>query len=150
MLKAGQSAVVDFDTTTASGSDGPSYKLEITVESIKGGSMSDFKGISLSGVPKGDSPTYATVKMSNISGKSFGTGNLDPANAVQAVEGNNLDSNVIITGYFAACPDADTPNPFKAGQTFTTCETYMEKGLASKIGYNGSSATLDSPIIWSP
>ena len=150
MLKVGQSATVDFDTMLANGNDGPSYKLQVTVLSIKGGSMADFKGISLSGVPKGDSPTYVTVKMSNISGKSFGTSNLDPANAVQAVDGNNLDTSVIISGYFPPCPDASTPDPLKAGQTFTTCETYMEKGVATKIAYNGSNATLDSPIIWSP
>lgn len=149
-LKAGQPAVVNFDTTTASGNDGPSYKLQVTVQSITAGSMSDFKGISISGVPKGASPTYVRLKMSNISGKSFGTSNLDPANAVQAVEGNNLDSSVIISGYFAACPNTSTPDPFKAGETFTTCETYLEKGEATKIGYNGSSATLDSPIVWSP
>lgn len=131
------------------GKSGPSYKLQVAIESITAGSISDFKGISLTGVPKGDSPTYVRVKMTNISGKSFHTSSLDPANAVQAVVGNHLGSSLIVAGYFARCPDADTPNPFKPGQTFTTCETYMQKGQATKIAYNGSSATLNSPIIWS-
>ena len=148
-LKLGQTAVVEFDTITAKGKSGPSYKLQVAIESITAGSISDFKGISLTGVPKGDSPTYVKVKMTNVSGKPFRTSSLDPANAVQAVVGNHLGSSLIIAGYFPRCPDADTPNPFKAGQTFTTCETYMQKGQATKIAYNGSSKTLDSPIIWS-
>jgi hypothetical protein len=148
-LKPGHAAVVEFDTITPKGKNGPSYKLRVEIESIKAGSITDFKGISLSGVPKGDSPTYVRVKMTNISGKPFSTKSLDPANAVEAVDGNNLGSSVIITGYFAPCPDADTPSPFKAGQTFTTCETYMQKGKATKIAYDGSRATLNSPIIWS-
>ena len=148
-LKLGKTAVVEFDTITPKGKSGPSYKLQVAIESITAGSISDFKGISLTGVPKGDSPTYVRVKMTNISGKSFHTSSLDPANAVQAVVGNHLGSSLIVAGYFARCPDADTPNPFKPGQTFTTCETYMQKGQATKIAYNGSSATLNSPIIWS-
>lgn len=148
-LKLGKTAVVEFDTITPKGKSGPSYKLQVTIESITPGSISDFKGISLTGVPKGDSPTYVKVKMTNVSGKSFRTSSLDPANAVEAVAGNHLGSSLIIAGYFPRCPDADTPNPFKADQTFTTCETYMQKGAATKIAYDGSSATLDSPIIWS-
>ena len=148
-LKLGQPAIVEFDTITPKGKSGPSYKLQVTIASITAGSISDFKGISLTGVPKGDSPTYVRVKMTNISGKSFPTKSLDPANAVEAVVGNQLASSLIIAGYFPRCPDADTPSPFKAGQTFTTCETYMEKGKATKVAYDGSSATLNSPIIWS-
>jgi hypothetical protein len=150
-LKPGATAIVQYDTVLANGNNGPSWKLALTIESIKAGSMSDFKGVTLTGVPKGSSPTYVKLKMTNLGPNVMKTGTNDPADAVEAIEKNGQgDSNLILTGYFPPCPDADTPNPFAAGQTFTTCETYMEAGEATSIGYNGSSSTLESPIIWSP
>jgi hypothetical protein len=149
-LKVGQPATVQFDTTLNNGNNGPSYKLGLTIESITLGKMSDFSGISLTGVPKGDVPTYVKLRMTNLSGKSMSTSDQDPADSVQAIDPNgDADGNLIITGDFPPCPDADTPNPFTAGQSFTTCETYMEPALAAKIGWNGSQATVDSPVIWS-
>ena len=150
-LKLGQSAIVDFGTTLANGNDGPNYRLQVTVLSITHGALADFKNVSLSGIPKATSPTYVKLRMTNISGKSFSTSQLDPAFAVQAVRSDGtLDNSLIISGYFPPCPNVSTPNPFGAGQSFTTCETYFEHGEATKIGYNGSNATLDSPVIWSP
>jgi hypothetical protein len=150
VLKVGQPAIVEFDTTLNNGNNGPSYKLGLTIESITLGKMSDFNGISLTGVPKNDVPTYVKLRMTNLSGKSMNTSNQDPADSVQAIDANgDADSNLIMTGDFPPCNDTDTPSPFSAGQTFTTCETYMEPALASKIGWNGSQATVDSPVIWS-
>jgi hypothetical protein len=149
-LKVGQPATVEFDTTLNNGNNGPSYKLGLTIESITLGKMSDFNGISLTGVPKGDVPTYVKLKMTNLSGKSMNTSDQDPADSVQAIDANgDADGNLIMTGDFPPCNDTDTPNPFTAGQSFTTCETYMEPALAAKIGWNGSQATVDSPVIWS-
>jgi hypothetical protein len=150
VLKVGQAATVEFDTVLNNGNNGPSYKLGLTIESIKLGSMSDFNGISLTGVPKGDVPTYVRLRMTNLSGQSINPSNLDPADSVQAIDANgDADGNLIITGDFPPCPDTNTPDPFAPGQSFTTCETYMEPALASKIGWNGSQATIDSPVIWS-
>jgi hypothetical protein len=150
-LKPGATAIVRYDTILANGKNGPSWKIALTIESITAGSMSDFKGVTLTGVPKGSIPTYVKLRMTNLGPGAMKTGTNDPAYAVQAFEKNGQeDSNLILTGYFPPCPDADTPNPFRAGQTFTTCETYMQPGEATSIGYNGSSSTLDSPIIWSP
>lgn len=150
-LKPGATAIVQYDTILANGKDGPSWKLAVTIDSIKAGSMSDFKGVSLTGVPKGSAPTYVKLRMTNLSRNGMKTGTNDPADAVQAIEHDGQgDGNLILTGYFPPCPDVDTPNPFAAGQTFTTCETFMEPGEATSIGYNGSSSTLDSPVIWSP
>ncbi|HTU84857.1 MAG TPA: hypothetical protein VMF57_04740, partial [Solirubrobacteraceae bacterium] len=150
MLKAGQPATVEFDTTLNNGNNGPSYRLGLTIESIKLGSISDFNGISLTGVPKGDVPTYVKLKMTNLSSQSINPNNLDPADSVQAIDPNgDADGNLIITGDFPPCQDTSTPSPFAAGQSFTTCETYMEPTEATKIGWNGSNATLDSPVIWS-
>jgi hypothetical protein len=151
MLKPGQTAIVDYDTTLANGNNGPSYRLQLTIESITAGSMSDFKNISLSGVPKGSTPTYVKLQMTNVGGKAIKTSTNDPADSVQAIlHDGEMDNSLILEGYFPPCPNTETPNPFAAGQSFTTCETFMEHGEATQIGYNGSNSTLDSPIIWSP
>jgi hypothetical protein len=146
-LKAGQGAIVQWNADNT----GSNANLELTIESIKHGSISDFNGISLSGVPKGATPTYVKLKMTNESGRSLNTGSSDPADSVQAIESDGQgDSNLILEGYFPPCPDNTTPNPFKPGQTFTTCETYFEQGEATQIGWNGSDATINDPVIWSP
>jgi hypothetical protein len=147
-LHIGQTAIVSYDTVLDNGNDGPSYKLAVTIEAITPGSLADFKGISLTGVPKGSSPTYVKLRMTNVGTKPMKTGSNDPADAIGAIAGNSLDSDLILTGYFPPCPLADTPNPFVPGQSFVTCETFMEHGPATKIGYNGSESTIDSPIIW--
>jgi hypothetical protein len=150
MLKVGKSAIVSYGTVRNNGSNGPSYKLAVTIESITAGSMADFKGISLTGVPKGSTPTYVKVQMTNLGKHALKTSSDDPADAIGAIEGNTFDGDLIVTGYFRPCPLADTPNPFTVGQTFTTCETFMEHGAVTRVGYNGSESTIDSPIIWSP
>jgi hypothetical protein len=150
-LKPGATATVKYDTVLDSGKNGPSWTLALTIESITAGSISDFNGVTLTGVPKGSIPTYVKLKIANLGPSPMKTGSNDPADAVQAVQKNgDADSNLILTGFFPPCPDADTPNPVAVGQTFTTCETYMEPSKATSIGYDGSSSTLDSPIIWSP
>jgi hypothetical protein len=148
-LKLGQTAIVRYDTVLNNGKDGPSYKLALTIESITAGSLADFKGISLTGVPKHSTPTYVKLRMTNLGTHGLKTDSDDPADSVGAIEGNGLDGDLILTGYFPHCPLADTPNPFAAGQSFTTCETFMEPSVVTKIGYNGSESTIDSPVIWS-
>jgi hypothetical protein len=146
-LKAGQSAIVEYNQNDS----GPNAKMQLTIQSIKLGSMSDFKGISLIGVPKGTVPTYVKLTMTNLSKLSLKTSTNDPADSVQAFESNGQgDNNLSISGYFPPCPDVSTPNPFTPGQTFTTCETYFEHGEATQIGWNGSDATVSDPVIWSP
>jgi hypothetical protein len=146
-LHAGQTAIVKYDTVLNNGNDGPSYKLALTIQSITPGSLSDFKGITLTGVPKGATPTYVKLRMTNL-GQLMKTGSNDPADGIGAIHGNSLDGDLILTGFFPHCPLADTPNPFRSGQSFVTCETFMEQGGVTKVGYNGSESTVDSPIIW--
>ena len=148
-LKVGEPATVEFDTTLNNGNNGPSYRLRLTIQSIKLGSMNDFKGISLTGVQKGDVPTYVRLEMTNLSGQSMNTSQNDPADSVQAIDPNgDADGDLTLIGNFPPCPDTDTPNPFAAGHSFTTCETFMEPSEATKIGWNGSQATVDSPVVW--
>jgi hypothetical protein len=117
---------------------------------VKVGSMSDFKDVSLSGVPKGSIPTYVKVSITNLGPKTLNTSSSSPDIDIQGVVGNQLDDSVSIGGYFAPCPDADAPNPFKVGATYNTCLTFMDPGGISKVAYNGANEYLDNPVFWTP
>lgn len=148
-LSVGQPATVPFGTTTNSGGNGPTYRLEITVVSIKKGSLKDFNGIQLDANEKASTPYYAQVKITNIGGTSFNTSSNDPAVSVQGVDdtGNTQDS-VTFFGTFPPCNDVDTPNPLKAGQSFQTCLTYLVPGGITKVAYTGTDAYDTSPVTW--
>jgi hypothetical protein len=143
-LKLGQTADVVWNAGT-----GPNYTFAITVSSISPGSMSDFKDVSLSGVPKGATPTYVKLTIKNIGKKALKTSVGDPAYSMGANESDGLDGDLSLTGDFPPCPQADSPAEYVPGQTFSTCQIYMERGKVTQIGYDGSVSTIDTPILWS-
>jgi hypothetical protein len=117
VLAAGQPANVSFQATTSSGASGPTYKLQVTVESIKKGSLKDFNGIQLNANEKASTPYYATVLITNVGPTSFNTSSNDPAISVEGVDDTgNTDTSVTFFGTFPPCPDADTPNPLRTGR----------------------------------
>jgi hypothetical protein len=149
-FKPGQSEVVRYQQLGNSGNYGPANKLKLTIETITAGSMSDFKDVSLSGVPKGSIPTYVKVSMTNLGPQTLKTSDTSPDFDVQGVtNGSQLDSSVSIGGFFAPCPDATAPNPFPVGKTFNTCLTFLVPGGVTKIAYNGADEYLNSPVFWS-
>jgi hypothetical protein len=147
-LRVGQPATIDFNTTLKNGSTGPDYTFKLTIESITPGSMADFKGISLTGVPKGSSPTYVTVRIVNVGRHALRTSVGDPTYSVGAIEGDGVDGDLSLTGYFPKCPQTDSPNAFVPGRSFRTCQIFMEHGNVTRVGYDGSESTIDTPIIW--
>ena len=148
-LVAGQPANVSFQTTTSSGANGPSYKLQVTVESIKKGSLKDFNGIRLNANEKASTPDYVKVRIANAGATSFKTSSNDPAVSVEGVDDTgNTNTSVTFFGTFPPCPDADTPNPLKAGQSFETCLTYLVPGGITKVAYTGTDAYETSPVTW--
>jgi hypothetical protein len=148
-LSSGQPASVSFQTTPSSGTNGPSYKLQVTVESIKKGSLKDFNGIQLNASEKASTPYYATVRITNVGPTSFNTSSNDPAVSVEGVDDTgNTDTSVTFFGTFPPCPDADTPNPLRAGQSFQTCLTYLVPGGITKVAYTGTDAYETSPVTW--
>jgi hypothetical protein len=148
-LQPGQTANVGFDTTTKTGANGPSYKVAVTVESIKKGSLKDFAGIQLNATEKASTPYYAKVKITNLSSKAIDTTSNDPAIQVEGVDTTgDTDTSVTFFGTFPPCPDTDTPNPFKPGQSVETCLTYLVPGGITKVAYTGTSAYETSPVTW--
>jgi hypothetical protein len=148
-LAAGRPANVSFQTTTKSGAKGPSFKLQVTVESIKKGSLRDFNGIQLDANEKASTPYYATVRITNVGPTSFSTSSNDPAVSVEGVDDTgNTGTSVTFFGTFPPCPDAETPNPLRAGQSFHTCLTYLVPGGITKVAYTGTDAYETSPVTW--
>jgi hypothetical protein len=148
-LAPGQTATVGFDTTTKTGANGPSYKVAVTVLSIKKGSLKDFNGIQLNATEKASTPYYAKVKITNLSPKAFSTESDDPAISVEGVDTTgDTDTSVTFFGTFPPCNDVDTPNPFKPGQSVETCLTYLVPGGITKVAYTGTSAYETSPVTW--
>ncbi|HTP19731.1 MAG TPA: hypothetical protein VMJ65_09015 [Solirubrobacteraceae bacterium] len=147
-LAAGQPATVPFQTTSTGG-HGPAYKLRVTVESIKRGSLEDFSGIQLNATEKASTPYYAKVKITNVGPSSFNTSNSDPAISVEGVDSTGeVQTSVTFFGTFPPCPDSDTPNPFHSGQSVETCLTYLVPGGITKVAYTGTDAYETSPVTW--
>lgn len=145
----GQTATVLYTSIGAGLSNGPSYRLKITVESIKQGTLADFKGVSLTSSDAGDTPDYVRVEMTNLGPKPMSTSNSDPANNVEGVDiAEQENDSLIVAGYFAPCPDTQTPNPFPVGKSFMTCLTYLVHGGITKVAYDGADRYIDSPVTW--
>jgi hypothetical protein len=148
---AGQSAMVPFQVTESNGANGPTYKLKITVQSIQRGTLADFNGIQLDADQKASIPYYVQVRMTNVGSGTLNTSDNDPAGDVQGVDktGQPQDSVTFLLGTFPRCPDNDTPNPFKAGQSFSTCLTFLVPGGITKVAYTGPPQSYyDSPVTW--
>lgn len=143
-LKLGQTATVQWDNGNP-----PEYTFAITVSSITPGSMGDFKDVSLTGVPKGASPTYVRLTITNVGSRALKTSVGDPAYSMGVQEPGGLDGDVSMTGDFPPCPQVDSPSAYLPGKTFTTCQIYMERGTVEQVGYDGSTSTIDTPILWS-
>jgi hypothetical protein len=150
-LAAGQTATVPFQVTLSNGDNGPTYKLQVTVQSIQRGTLADFNRIQLDSSQKASTPYYARVRMTNLGPGSLNTSDNDPAGEVQGLDhtGQPQDSVTFLLGTFPRCPDINTPNPFKAGQSFDTCLTFLVPGGITKVAYTGPPQSYyDSPVTW--
>jgi hypothetical protein len=148
---AGQGATVPYQVTLPNGADGPSFKLRIAVESIQRGTLADFSGIQLDADQKASTPYYVRVRMTNLAPGALNTSDNDPAGAVQGVDktGQPQDAVTFLLGTFPRCPDANTPNPLKPGQSFDTCLTFLVPGGITKVAYTGPPQSYyDSPVTW--
>jgi hypothetical protein len=150
-LAAGQSAIVPYQVTLANGGNGPTYNMRITVQSIERGTLADFNGIQLDADQKASTPYYARVRMTNLGPGTLNTSDNDPAGSIQGIDntGQPQDSLTFLLGTFPRCPDVTTPNPFKPGQSFDTCLTFLIPGGITKVAYTGPpQGYYDTPLTW--
>jgi hypothetical protein len=148
---AGQSATVPYQVTESNGANGPTYKLSIAVQSIERGTLADFNGIQLDADQKASTPYYVRVRLTNLGPGTLNTSDSDPAGQIQGVDktGQPQDSVTFLLGTFPRCPDNETPKQFKAGQSFSTCLTFLVPGGITKVAYTGPPQSYyDSPVTW--
>jgi hypothetical protein len=146
-FKFGQTATVAYQSDA--GGNTPTYKVAVTVASPQRGTLADFNGIQLDASEKAGTPDYVHVKLTNLGPGSINTSNDDPSIELEGVDNTgNLQDNVTFFGTFPRCNQNSAPGQWAAGQSFSTCLTFLVPGGINKVGYVGTNGYLSSPVIW--
>jgi hypothetical protein len=120
--------------------------LQLTVRSVRKGSLADFKGFILDDAYKKNAAYYyATVQVKNLGPGAVGGVGV-PLWGVNA--SNTLLPAVNFTTSFAKCPSKLLPASFAAGATLNTCLVYLspDKGALQSVSYRPSQEF--DPITW--
>lgn len=148
-LTFGQTAELAFQSSTASGANGPTYRVGVTVQAPQQGTLADFKGVQLDASQKAGTPDYVQVKITNLGPGALDTSSSDPSVALQGVDDTgSLQDSITFIGDFPRCNDATPPAHWAVGQTFSTCLTFMVPGGINKVGYIGTENYINSPVEW--
>ena len=139
-LQFGQPAVVAYQPN-------PQRKsvLQLSVDGVRQGRISDFAGYQLSAENKKSKPYYVAVTAKNV-----GTGDLSrtgiPLYAVDST--NSLNQQTSFNNTFAKCPSQPLPQGFTTGKSVKTCLVYvMRPGQSlTKVSYRPLQAF--PPITW--
>ncbi len=146
-LSLGQTATLLF--TPPGATNGPTYKLQVTVRSIRKGTLADFNGIQLNAAEKASTPVYVKVHIKNVDTKAITGSNDYPAVPLEGVDNTQQSQqSVTFIGDFPPCPDNDAPKPFTPGQTFDTCLTFLIPGGITKVAWNGTDQYMNTPVTW--
>ena len=130
--------------------------LQVTVDGIEKGSMSDLKNIKIEGAGPNATPYYIKVHVTNLGSTVTGTDN--PAIAFRAIDDRGQQqSSVTFLGTFQRCDDVLPPKPFSHDKSFDSCLTYLVPGGGSiqEVHWNdgpapasGVSPYFEKPIVW--
>jgi hypothetical protein len=133
------------------------YRLEVSVNGIKQGTLDDFKNIELDADQKRSTPYYVTITVKALEDVQVGTD--DPDIAFKAIDDRGQEQGeVIFFGEFERCDNADVPRPFTSGKSYDSCLTYLVPGGGSieEVRWNDGPSKknqvtpyFDKPIVWS-
>jgi hypothetical protein len=140
-LSFGQPATVIFEPTQNRGS-----VLQLTVRTVRRGTLADFKGFILDDEYKKRADYYyATVRVRNVGAGNVG-GVPVPLWGVNAT--NTLLPAVNFTTTFTKCPSRPLPKDFATGATLDTCLVFLSpnKGALRAVSYRPSQAF--DPVTW--
>ena len=140
-LSYGETGTVIFEP-----SQGRGTVLQLTVKSVRQGSLDDFKGFILDDSYKQKaSYYYATVSVKNVGEGDVGGVGV-PLWGVNAA--NTLLPAVNFTTSFKPCPSKPLPKSFPKGATLSTCLVYLspDKGKLVSVSYRPSQEF--NPITW--
>jgi hypothetical protein len=146
-FKFGETATLAYQSDA--GGNSPTYKVAVTVQAPQRGTLADFNGIQLDSGEKAGTPAYVEVKLTNLGPGSINTSDDDPSIELEGVDNtDSLQDNVSFIGTFPRCPENTAPNPWPAGESFSTCLTFLVPGGINKVGYVGSNTYLNTPVMW--
>ena len=120
--------------------------LDLTVNKIRRGRLSDFKGFILDDAyKKNASYYYVSVHVKNV-GESDVGGVPVPLWGVN--QANTLLPAVNFTTRFARCPSQPLPKKFGPGKTISTCLVYLSPGKGKLTGVSYRPSQEFNPITW--
>jgi hypothetical protein len=140
-LTFGKPATVIFEPVQNRGT-----VLQLTVQSVRQGTLADFRGFILDDAYKRNADYfYAQVRVTNV-----GTGQVGgaPVPLWGVNRANTLLPAVNFTTRFPACPSQALPPRFGAGATMSTCLVYLSpnKGGLRAVSYRPSQQY--DPVTW--
>lgn len=150
-LAEGATALVDYQPGDEPHS--PTFRLQISVQSIKKGSKADLNGVELEKAQQGQTPYYVTLKIRNEGSGNASAEEGDPAAAFQATDDRGEEGQELsVIGNFRPCESGTQPKQFTKGVTYQTCVIYMVGGggsiVSEKWTGSGGDAYSENPIVW--
>lgn len=150
-LSPGATALVDYQPGDESKS--PTFRLQLSVLSIKQGSKADLNGVELEKAQQGQTPYYVTLKIRNEGAGNASAEEGDPAAAFQATDDRGEQGQELsVIGNFRPCESGTQPKQFTKGVTYQTCVIYMVGGggsiVSEKWTGSGGDAYSENPIVW--
>jgi hypothetical protein len=158
-LAFGREATVGWvPPSTASGTGAhQGIRLRITVESIKKGTVADFRNVDLNASEQKSTPYYVQVRVTAL-GNTTPPANSDPAITLNAIDDRGQQQeSITFLGTFSRCDDSTPPKPFVSGKSYQSCLAYLIPGGGSiqKVEWDDGPAAADQvtpyfdhPIVW--
>jgi hypothetical protein len=150
-LSIGQIAHLTFAPTRTDTdvNDPQRIQVDVSVMSIRMGSISDLSAFDLNAQQKASVPYFVTGTVTN-NGAPFSTQFSAPGVAALDAHGNAQSSTGLLLGNLKQCPQVNAPKLWKTGQSVTSCDVYlMPQGSAIvSAQYNGTPAYAASPVTW--
>jgi hypothetical protein len=150
-LSPGATALVDYQPGDEPKS--PTFRLQISVLSIKQGSKADLNGVELEKAQQGQTPYYVTLKIRNEGAGNASAEEGAPAASFQATDDRGEQGQELsVIGNFRPCESGTQPKQFTKGVTYQTCVIYMVGGggsiVSEKWTGSGGDAYSENPIVW--
>jgi hypothetical protein len=131
--------------------------LQVTVVSIRKGTMADFRNVELNASERKATPYYVQLRVTALS-STPPPKDSDPAITFTAIDDRGQEQqSITFLGTFSRCDDPMPPKQFVGGKTYQSCLAYLIPGGGSiqKVQWgNGPAAVnqvtpyFERPIVW--
>lgn len=157
-LAFGTNAIVGWVPQSEDGTGAhKGIKMQVTVESIKKGTLADFANVDLDAKEKKDTPYYVTLRLTELQSAPVPQDS-DPAITFTAIDDRGQDQeSITFLGTFQRCNEVSAPKTLVTGKSYTTCMTYLipRGGSIQSVKWDSGpspaddvSPYFDKPIVW--